>query len=107
MAEIIATAEAGGITPSLYVLGAYERDVDLTVEEDPDKFMDAVNALYPAGGTENLYHAFQETIDILPSHSDIIVFTDEGSDDEPQLFDTVMSMAQDKQIKVTIIFSLS
>ncbi len=49
-------AAEGGITPSKYVLAAYETEVDLTETEDPDVFLDAVNALFPSGGTENFYH---------------------------------------------------
>ncbi len=71
-----------------------------------DEFLAAVDALTVAGGTENLYHAlFGVLADAAPDYTDIIVFTDEYSDDEDELFDTVLSMAQEKNCAITIIFT--
>ncbi len=40
-----------------------------------------------------------------PDYTDIIVFTDEYSDDEDELYDTVLSLAQEKNCAITIIFT--
>lgn len=50
-------AEAGGVRPSEYFLAAFEANVVLTQTKDPEEMKQAVSALYPAGGTENIYNA--------------------------------------------------
>ena len=85
--------------------GAYESNVDITREEDPDKFLLAVNALTPNGGTENIYHACVGVLNVVADKTEIIVFTDEFGDDEPEYFDSCLALAIEKQCTISIIFT--
>ncbi len=57
--DIIDIALAGGITPSEYILAPYESTVNLTVTQDTDEVQDVLEQLYPSGGTEYTFSAFQ------------------------------------------------
>lgn len=57
--EIIDTANAGGINPSVYILAPYESSVELTVTKDQEEVKEALDSLYPSGGTELVFQALQ------------------------------------------------
>ncbi len=61
--EIIATANAGGIAPSQYILapygGPFGPTVELTITEDTDKVTEVITSLSASGADEVTFQAFQ------------------------------------------------
>ena len=105
VADIIETAAEGGIIPSLYILAAYEAEVNYIETESASYFLEEVNKLRASGTVENFWHAAQMTLEGAPPFSDLIAFTDETSDDEEELKSVVIALAEKKHSKVTIIWT--
>ena len=79
--EIVEKVLAGGLDPSLYILTPYERLNQVFQTENPTEFLAFLNTLTVAGGTENLHSALLNTLTVAPPFTDVLVFTDEDSDD--------------------------
>lgn len=61
--DIIATANAGGIVPSVYILAPYDVDFNLTVTKDTKVVEEVLKDLFAVGsGTENVFSALQVSL---------------------------------------------
>ncbi|XP_068237397.1 von Willebrand factor A domain-containing protein 7-like [Palaemon carinicauda] len=94
---------------SVYILVPYNDPAvgPVTKTDDPKEFLAAVDALYPDGGgdfPEMFWGGLQLALTNTPEYGAIFCFTDAtGKDGE--LLDGNIAMAQEKNTKVTLVFS--
>ncbi|XP_063588366.1 von Willebrand factor A domain-containing protein 7-like isoform X2 [Penaeus indicus] len=96
-------------TVELYILVPFNDPAvgPVVSTSDPQEFLDAVNALYAHGGgdgPEMFWGGLQMALKETPDYGNIFCFTDaDGKDGD--LMEGVISLAQQKHVKVTVILS--
>ncbi|MPC24810.1 von Willebrand factor A domain-containing protein 7 [Portunus trituberculatus] len=104
VAEIVAS-----IPTELYILVPYNdpKVGPVTKTDNPDDFLDAVNSLRPHGGDdipEMYWQGLQLALSNTPDYGTIFSFTDAGGKDG-NIMESVISLAQERNIKVTVVYS--
>ncbi|KAK7087105.1 hypothetical protein SK128_001406 [Halocaridina rubra] len=102
VAEIVNNVET-----ELYILVPYNSPVvgPLTKTDDPQVFLDAVNALYATNSDELFCAALQLALSATPDYGSIFCFTDDRAQDAAELMESVTALAQLQHNSVTVILS--
>ncbi|XP_037789699.1 von Willebrand factor A domain-containing protein 7-like [Penaeus monodon] len=96
-------------SPELYILAPYNdpRVGPLTKTDDPEVFLDAVNALHAEYGgdvPELFWHGLQLALSNTPDYGNVFCFTDAGGKDGA-IMESMIALAQSRAMKVNIIYS--
>ncbi|XP_027213280.2 von Willebrand factor A domain-containing protein 7 [Penaeus vannamei] len=96
-------------SPELYILAPYNdpRVGPLTKTDDPEVFLDAVNALhaqYGGDAPELFWHGLQLALSSTPDYGNVFCFTDAGGKDGV-IMESMIALAQSRAMKVNIVYS--
>ncbi|XP_063592197.1 von Willebrand factor A domain-containing protein 7-like [Penaeus indicus] len=96
-------------SPELYILAPYNdpRVGPLTKTDDPEVFLDAVNALhaeYGGDAPELFWHGLQLALSNTPDYGNVFCFTDAGGKDGA-IMESMIALAQSRAMKVNIVYS--
>jgi len=114
VAEIIEEAANTGLLPAQFVLVPTDDPTTpenepgpLTKTTDPSIFLEAVQKLNTNGaGTELVWSSMMLALTNTIPHSNLIVFTDMPGEYDDEKKDSVIALAQNQHIQVTVVFSL-
>ncbi|XP_042873279.1 von Willebrand factor A domain-containing protein 7-like [Penaeus japonicus] len=96
-------------SPELYILAPYNdpRVGPLTKTDDPEVFLEAVNALqaqYGGDAPELFWHGLQLALSSTPDYGNVYCFTDAGAKDGG-IMESMIALAQSRSMKVNIVYS--